>query len=208
MAFDNGPFNEDTFMEEYFRDLRDLYNIKVVIETGTYHGKTTEWLCRNFDQVATIEVNDEFYAIAMSRFLNAGLKNVTAIKGSSADCLTRVLEGFVAVGPYSIKRNFHGNVLIFLDAHWYENPVLKELEAIRNSGIKPVLAIHDFKNPEDETMGFDVYPDQGIVYEYSWVKSLVEEIYGHDPILFYNKQAAGARRGCLFVVPQIPNQVS
>jgi hypothetical protein len=104
---------------------------------------------------------------------------------------------------HMINRNKDKKIMIFLDAHWYKNPVLKELDQIAKSGIKPVLAIHDFKNPHDPTMGYDVYPNEGIVYEFDWIQSKLIDIYGAGEYrYFYNEKAAGARRGCLFVAPR------
>ena len=189
MKFDHGPFNEDTYMELYFIFLREKFGIKSVIETGTYHGKTTEWLADHFDDVMTIEVIETNYKIAKKRLDYK--PNVIQCMGSSVDMLETMI----------LSANNPINMLIFLDAHWYTNPVLDELNAIWNTGLKPVLAIHDFKNPEDPTMGYDEYPDQGIVYEWDWVKEKIEDIYGDDYQIYYNKAATGARRGCLFVLP-------
>ena len=48
MAFDKAPFNEDSYMEKEFLSIKDKYKIDVVVETGTYHGVTTEWFAKNF----------------------------------------------------------------------------------------------------------------------------------------------------------------
>ena len=73
MTFDNGPFNEDVFMQDAFLELKKKHKIKLVIETGTYHGTTTEWLAKNFKTVYTVEVNKEFAEIAaktLSKYKN------------------------------------------------------------------------------------------------------------------------------------------
>ena len=186
MQFDSAPFNEDTHMEELFLRLKAKHGIKYVIETGTYHGMTTEWLANNFDNVSTVEVNDTFLKISTKRL--AKYKNVKMYKGSSSELLGQMIAE--AGKP----------LLIFLDAHWYANPVLRELELIAKSGRKPVLVIHDFKNPHDETMGYDVYPNQNIVYDWDWVKEGVEKIYDKYE-LSYNDVAVGARRGALIIEP-------
>ncbi len=38
------PFNDDTHLADKFLALRDKYGIENVIETGTYHADTTQWL--------------------------------------------------------------------------------------------------------------------------------------------------------------------
>jgi glycosyltransferase involved in cell wall biosynthesis len=197
MSFDRGPFNEDVFMEKYFLEFRDTYDIHEVIETGTYHGMTTEWFARYFSKVQTIEINDENFTIAKNRL--SRYSNVTLHKGSSADILGEILRGGVFLDNGK-------HLLIFLDAHWHTNPVLQELHAIKLSGLTPVLAIHDFKNPLRPEYGYDSYSDQGVVYEWDWIKNNIEEIYKTcEYKVSYNLEAEGARRGCLFITPIIGN---
>lgn len=189
MQFDNAPFNEDIFMENLFLNLKEKFGIKTVIETGTYHGKTTEWLANNFDRVSTIEVNETFFRTAARRLTKK--KHVRMYMGSSSEKLGDMIQA--ADKP----------LLIFLDAHWYANPVLKELDHIKQSGEKPVLVIHDFKNPHDPTMGYDIYPEQGIVYDWDWVADKIIDIYGQGGFnKYYNTEATGARRGCLIIEPR------
>ena len=183
------PFNGDLFMQDAFIKLRDKHGIKRVIETGTYHGDTTEWLATNFDKVRTIEYDRTNMNVSQRKLKK--LVNVEQFQGDSSRDLSRMML------------NFTDSLLIFLDAHWYKNPVIDELKQIELADIKPVLAIHDFYNPEDPTMGYDEYPAQGIKYEYSWIQPMLARIYGDASYSFhYNKKATGARRGCIFVYPK------
>lgn len=189
MAFDTLPFNEDSFMESEFLTLKENYNIKTVIETGTYHGITTEWLAQNFDNVETVEIIQKYFDIAKVRLLK--YKNVNQYFGSSTELLHRILELVT------------DNTIIFLDSHWYKNPVIEELDIIRLSGLHPIIVIHDFFNPKHSEFGFDEYPEQGIKYEWNWVKPSIDAIYGEDGYnYYYNKEATGAKRGCVFVIPR------
>lgn len=176
-------------MQDAFIRLKAQFGITHVIETGTYHGVTTHWLAHNFDNVLTIESNHEHSYEA--RKLLHGHRNVEMWEGSSAERLGDMIE----------ECEGH-NLLVFLDAHWYENPVLDELRQIAELGATPVIVIHDFKNPGDPTMGYDEYPEQGIVYEWDWIKDKVDLIYGKDNYkYYYNRDATGSRRGCLFITP-------
>ena len=192
-------FNSDTFMEERFLWLKEHFNINMVIETGTYRGETAKWLGENFEAVRTIESNVEHYNISQQVLKDS--PNVEMYKGDSSTDLVNMVR---AIGG--------SNVLFFLDAHWYKNPVLDELIQIsmiyRNSameGKKPVIAIHDFQVPDHPELGFDEYPAQGIVYNWEWIKSYVEKIYGGVEgqafQISYNSQATGSMRGCIFITP-------
>jgi hypothetical protein len=183
------PFNGDGHMMTEFLKLKEQFGITHVIETGTYKGDTTLWLSDNFNFVITIEANPTYRAIAQKRFKDR--HNIILIPGDSskdlADMITQCGES---------------NLLIFLDAHWNKNPVLRELEQIKESGKYPVLAIHDFQNPDVPDMGFDVYPNEGIIYDWKWIESRVEAIYPKYE-KYYNQEAEGARRGCIFITPKL-----
>lgn len=194
MAFDSAPFNEDGYMELEFLRLKKKYGIVNVVETGTYHGITTCWLAKSFKHVYTTEVNPEFYAVSQNRLSDAKLKDVVrAYLSDSVSILPEIISDLKSNG---------GNALLFLDAHWYTNPLIGELVKIAESEYKPaIICIHDMMNPNDLSMGYDVYPDQGITYTYEWVEPYIHNIYGKDGyIYYYNKKASGARRGALFII--------
>lgn len=189
MYNEKNAFNGDTHLSEKFLDIKNKYGITTVIETGTYHGRTTEWFSRNFDLVHTVEVKPEHYEVALEKL--SELSNVNTNLKSSPEFLKEVLQSV------DEKRT-----IIFLDAHWYTNPVLDELKEIKNSGKKPIIAIHDFKVPGHPELGYDEYPNQGIVYEWDWIKNDIDSIYGKDGYQKeYNDKATGAMRGCLFIFP-------
>lgn len=178
-------FNNDTHLEEKFLQIRDKYQITSVIETGTYYADTTKWLSKNFEKVYTCEVNAEAYAIAKKEL--EGYDNVHHELKASQQFLGEALE------------MAEGNILVFLDAHWYENPLLKEIEIIGASGKSVILAIHDFKVP-GKPFGYDVYPS--ITYEWKAIEQAVNAAYTSGYTKEYNQIAEGAKRGCIFIYPQ------
>ena len=189
VAYDTAPFNCDTYLEREFIQLKEKYNIRNVIETGTYKGVTTKWLANNFANVFSIEIMRKYFEEASLNL--KGLSNVTLINSDSRSALASVLD------------KVQGTTLVFFDSHWYENPLLPELEIITESKMKPIICIHDIKNPEDPTMVYGTYPDKGIVYEFDWLRPSLDALYGKNMYEFYfNKLAEGARRGALFCVPR------
>lgn len=184
-----GAFNEDSYMESKFLDIKNKYSLDTVIETGTYHGVTTEWFAHNFDKVYTVECSETYYNEAQKRI--GGYSNIHSHLKDSPVFLKEIL------GIIEDKKT-----IIFLDAHWYTNPVLNELDAIKESGKKPIIAIHDFMVPNRPEFGYDIYPDQNIVYNWEWIQGKIESIYGKDGyIKEYNTEATGAMRGCIFIYP-------
>lgn len=184
------PFNADLYLEKKFMEIKGEFGITTVIETGTFHGATTIWLSENFDNVYTVECNKQYYDESGNNLENR--VNVTRRLQDSPEFLKEIL-------PYIDDQK----TLVFLDAHWYTNPVLNELIAIKNSGKKPIIIIHDFMVPEHPEFGYDIYPEQGIVYNWEWIKEKIEDIYGPTGYYKeYNTKAAGAMRGCLFIFPK------
>jgi predicted O-methyltransferase YrrM len=184
-------FNGDTHLEEKTKELVNSFGIDTIIETGTYMGDTTRFFSQIVPDVFTIEISDTYYKKAEAGF--KGYKNVKRFLGSSPDMLRLILG--------MLDHKFD-KTLFFLDAHWNSfNPLLAELEAIAFFKLKPVIMIHDFRNPGDPTMGFDTYGGQD--YEWSWIEKHIEAIYGKDGYrYYYNTEAVGARRGVVIIEPK------
>ena len=123
------------------KKLRDFYNIKTYIETGTFKGIGAQVQASNFDKVITVETNVGFYNEAKKRLEK--LVNVEQKLMDSAEFLSE----YETDGP----------TMFYLDAHFY-NPngprwqVQRELDAMfgmENS----IIVIHDF----DNNLGHCVY---------------------------------------------------
>jgi len=184
------PFNADTYLEAKFLKIKNDNNLDTVIETGTFHGATTIWFSKNFNKVYTVECNETYFKESGENMGN--LRNVTRKLQDSPAFLKEVL-------PLVDD----SNTIIFLDAHWYTNPVLNELVAIKESGKKPILAIHDFMVPDHPEFGYDIYPEQDIIYNWEWIEKYIEDIYGKKGYRKeYNTEATGAMRGCVFIFPK------
>jgi len=186
---DYQSFAGDSMLKSTFEHICHAYNIETIIETGTFVGGTTRELSKMAKNVFTVEHNLEFYQSA-SLFL-ADLNNVTMEFGSSLLFLN------------SCIKKSTGNLLCFLDAHWGgNNPLLGELEIIKNSGIKPIIAIHDFKNPNHPEYAFDSYGK--IVYEWDYIEKSIISIYGENGFkIEYNDNAVGPKVGVIFIFPNI-----
>lgn len=105
--------------------LRDAFNIRRFIETGTYMGDTLDRLHADFDRLDSIELSEQYHAQAMARF--AQQPNIHLVNADSAD------------GLKSVLRLRSGRALIWLDAHFSggdtakgtsNTPIESELAAI------------------------------------------------------------------------------
>ncbi len=190
-------FNGDKFLEKEFRHLIKKFDIKTIIECGTYLGQTTEKLSELVPFVETIEVREDFYLQAESRLCT--LPNVTMHLGDSPKVLDNRLSTVKHKSPTYLRTPY----MLFLDSHWsYPTPLKGEFEVIAKHGKPAVICIHDMQNPGDPTMGFDSYKDQE--YTFEAIQPLIELVYGKDGYEYYfNKEAEGARRGALFICQKL-----
>jgi len=183
-------YEGDDFIHDELKKLCEKFKVKTIIETGTYHGGSTKRLATLADKVFTIETKKENFDYSRNALL--GTSNVHCILGNSSIMLPGLLTGLSGEESYCF----------FLDAHWEShNPLLDELKAIADKGLKPVIFIHDFKNPAHPEFGFDSYGGQD--YDFAWIKAGVERIYGADGYDYhYNSIASGAKRGVIYIYPK------
>lgn len=183
------PFAGDTFMERDFLALRDKYGLKTFVETGTCYASTALWAAEHFDSVWTVESHGDTFAVADKRL--TGLENATWIKGRSELVMPHMIAIANAVGP----------ILCFLDAHFDKHcPLLDELKAIAESGIKPVICVHDMFVPGRPDLGYDTWNGKRFTFE--WLKPSLDRIYGPKGYShWFNNEAAGQKRGCLYCAP-------
>jgi len=182
-------FEGDHIMGDRVKRFVKDNNINLIIELGTYLGGTTRRFAMMCKEVATVEINFEHFTRAEKNLELC--KNVQMFFGDSVSILPEILK---------IHRD--KRIFIFIDSHWLENnPLLAELEIIQHSGLKPIIAIHDFKVPGHPELGFDTYKD--IVYEWEWIRPSIEKIYGIDgfSIEYNDGSAQGARRGIGYIKP-------
>lgn len=183
------PFAGDTFMERDFLALRDRFGINLFVETGTCYGSTALWASENFPYVYTFEKHEGTYNVARSRIPEYGiidLKLKDSVDG---------LRGLIPLLKPDVK------ILFFLDAHFDKHcPLIDELKAIADSGIKPVIAVHDMFVPGRPDLGYDTWNGKRFTFE--WLKPHLERIYAGGPWgHHFNNEATGAKRGCLYCYP-------
>lgn len=200
MPFQDEPFNGDTFICEEFLKLKDQYKIDVAIETGSCIYTTTKWLCENFTEVLTVEINQSYANFGKHKI--EPFENCKAIVGIDS-------VGFIATIVKNHLEQDPRNCIFFLDAHWGENcPLKDELRAISGLGLKepPVIAIHDFKTHHEQLLGYDTYKGEALSFDYIYQEiKMLETAYGCCYYHYFNKPetSTGANRGIIYLIPKI-----
>lgn len=112
----------------------------VFVETGSALGETTAFAVNHFDQIITIEYQDNYYHRCVERFFHT--PSVTVLHGDSADMIKLV------------KHNTLRDSVFWLDAHYDggdedamapsgETPVLEELTTILGHPGRHAILVDD-----------------------------------------------------------------
>jgi predicted O-methyltransferase YrrM len=171
-------FNNAPEIGEFILSFGKENQIEVVVETGTYLGKTTQFFSSFFQEVHTIEISDSNYAKAYD--LLKEFPNVHCHLGSSERVLYEILPGLQS------KR-----ALFYLDAHWRNYwPLLDELEAISQTHKDHcIVVIDDVKVPDREDIPYDRYKSNECSYEY--MKEKLDRVFSkYDYFYLIPKKAA------------------
>lgn len=182
---------EDNFAYEELIKLIDKFKIKRIIETGTYLGWSTKVFCELGLKIDSIEINEEFYNQAKE---NLNFKNLNLRLGDSVKILSDIIE------------ENEENLLIFLDSHWYEFPLLKELEVFITKKIKPVIIIHDFFVPDENgnaKFGFDSYDGKNL--DFNLIENYIEKIYDSNYDYHYTSEIYNVDSGLIYIYPKQKN---
>jgi predicted O-methyltransferase YrrM len=140
-----GPFNGQRKRIAIIEAILSRGDFGCAIETGTFRGTTTKFLSDRFPSVVSVEVNPRYLAFARLRLRKR--RNVEIIEGDSAAELPAILR----------KQNTGKPIFVYLDAHWGNLPLAKELNILEQSSLDYVAVIDDFEVPGDDGYGYDSY---------------------------------------------------
>ncbi|MEV5887125.1 hypothetical protein AB0L74_31420 [Streptomyces sp. NPDC052020] len=181
------PFNGQHARQQLFRSLLAAVEPYAIFESGSYRGASTRFFWHTSGKpVYTAEKNRNFARYVGRRFRH--VPEVKVINRDSREALSLLHQGDHL--PVSEC------IVFYLDAHWNEDlPLREEVEFITRTWPSSVIVIDDFKVPDDEGYGFDVYGTVELSLEY-----LGAEAVGPFQILWPSCRAereTGYRRGCV-----------
>lgn len=149
--------NGNQLSPEMMQYLVDTFHTEVLVETGTWGGRTAANASKFFQEVYTVELSHDLF-LQGSRFLE-NIPHVHALEGHSPAILEKIIP------------SIQGKILFWLDAHWCgegtahfgkNTPIQDELEVIRKSGVKNAVILIDdircFHNLPDDVLGYGGYP--------------------------------------------------
>lgn len=101
------------------------YNIKVLVETGTYLGDMVEAMKSNFDKIYSIELSDELHQKAKTRF--KGNNTIELIQGDSGVELKKLINKLDQPALFWLDGHYSAGVTARGDK---DTPIYEELDHI------------------------------------------------------------------------------
>ena len=142
-----GGFHRDPIYRGLVLDLLNAFPFTSFVETGTFHGYSTELVASRFPALPTYsaEVVQSTYDEA-HKFLRK-YPNLHLARASSDEWVAGLLKsGQTGAMPF-----------FYLDAHWQTYwPLRAELRHIADAAVKAVVVIDDFEVPGRPDFGFDI----------------------------------------------------
>ena len=116
--------------------LREHFDLKTFIETGTFLGKTAVWASNHFEKVSTIELSKKLYEETAGQYGN--IQNIDFLFGDSRSLLAHIIP------------RIKNSAIFWLDGLWCggdsygdkdQCPLLAEIYEINKSSFnRPVLS--------------------------------------------------------------------
>jgi hypothetical protein len=120
------------------RTYAERFDLKILVETGTFYGDMIEAMKDTFNQIYSIELSQELYENARKRFI--------------ADSNVKILQGDSGIELGKIAATLDQPALFFLDGHYsagttakgeLDTPIFKELTHIFDNPLKGHVIIID-----------------------------------------------------------------
>jgi hypothetical protein len=171
-----------------FLELIAAFDFSAIIETGTFRGSTTGYFHQASGlPVYSVETSPRFFEYARLRH-----KNTSDIHISYGDS-RQYLRDLIALAKIDPDRP----VLIYLDAHWYNDlPLQEELELIYQAWPQAVVLVDDFAVPGDTGYGFDDYGEGKALTLELLQQQHLPGLAAFFPTLASVKET-GAQKGCV-----------
>ncbi len=124
--------------QEALVEIAKYYNLKILVETGTYFGDMLFALYDRFDKFFSIELSNKLYERARKRFKKQS--KIYLILGDSSEKLNDIIKQLNEPALFWLDGHYSGGITAKGDK---ECPVFEELNAIFSSNLNHVVIIDD-----------------------------------------------------------------
>jgi hypothetical protein len=115
-----------------------MYKLRVLVESGTYHGDMVEAMKHFFDRIYSIELDKDLYCKAKKRFRRAS--HIEIIHGDSGSVLKDVLGRVDQPGLFWLDSHYSGGETARAEK---DTPIYEELNHILRNRDKPHVIVID-----------------------------------------------------------------
>ncbi|EKD23708.1 MAG: hypothetical protein ACD_81C00190G0009 [uncultured bacterium] len=116
----------------------DIYGLTVFVETGTHTGDMVESCKNKFKEIYSVELSDDFYAMASSRFV--GDEHIHLYKGDSGEVIKEIVPLLSAPTLFWLDAHFSGGRTARGDS---DTPIMQELNCILKNCKQPLCILID-----------------------------------------------------------------
>ena len=124
--------------QQVLKEFQQKYQMKILVETGTYLGDTLYALSDDFEQLYSIELSIHFYALACKRFRN--IPKVTLLQGDSGKVLKELVPQLTSKAIFWLDGHYSGGLTAKGEK---ECPVYEELTYIFSSPHQHLVFVDD-----------------------------------------------------------------
>jgi len=124
--------------QEAIRYYQKKYNIKILVETGTFMGEMVYAQRNNFEKIISIELSKELFNIALKRLKK--YKNVEITNGDSGKVLKQLVDKISDPAIFWLDGHYSGFETAKGDL---ETPIKYELDTILSSRLNHIILIDD-----------------------------------------------------------------
>jgi len=113
------------------------YNLRTLVETGTYYGEMVASMRKHFDRIYSVELEPQLAAVSREKF--AGDPGITILEGDSQTLIPKVVAELQAPAVFWLDAGYYG-------AHPAQGDLsrlLSELRAILSSSIPGHVVLMD-----------------------------------------------------------------
>jgi len=194
-AFDNDVYALQTVSAILVREqCRDF------VETGTFMGGTSLGIQKAFPDLTvwTTESDEQLHRNAADRFKGTPIRSLL---GNSVKLLAEQIIPKLRPRPFFYLDSHVSAYNVEKNPQLVEHyPLHSEIELISTiRHLRPIIAIHDFYNPQHPAYSFD--RDHGVPLAWDYIKDQIRLVYpDQTPIPhFYNDAATGNRVGIIYI---------
>ena len=175
--------------ERLILDIREEFDVPYFVETGTNVGQTAEWASEHFDQVITIEMDDDLYEQARDQ--RGHIENIEFVKGKSQEELRTIVPELDSTAVFHLDAHCGGKWAATAGESRERElppcPVLEEIETLADSEHTHYVFIDDarvFTSPRREPFDMDAWPNiQAVIHKLEAVDPGYEVLIYKDEII-------------------------